>query len=210
MENRGEQAYTHRFKVWDAKLLRQAHEHVAETGIYRFHDANPHHTIHDSDIKFTTYEGSYDKHHQPVEGLWFTELIMLAAFTGTPSAEITDRYGVSKTSFQGPITTPYGFTASRWQYLLSKDLGLIFIPVEILMVDALLAHSVVQIMSKTGARAHEFLQIRLVPEHLYRISLAENKECILFNAVPKGRLKEEPFYIDNKCMESLYEWWGYQ
>ncbi|WP_224223565.1 hypothetical protein [Escherichia coli] len=72
----------HRFKVWDAKLLRQAHEHVAETGIYRFHDANPHHTIHDSDIKFTTYEGSYDKHHQPVEGLWFTELIMLARVHG--------------------------------------------------------------------------------------------------------------------------------
>lgn len=210
MENRGEQAYTHRFKVWDAKLLRQAHERVAEARTYRYHDANPHHTIHDSDVKFTTYEGSYDKHHQPVEGLWFTELITLAAFTGTPSAEITGRYGVSKTSFQGPITTPYGYTASRWQYLLSKDLGLIFIPVEILMVDALLAHSVVQIMSKTGARAHEFLQIRLVPEHLYRINLAENKECILFNAVPKGRLKEEPFYIDNKCMESLYEWWGYQ
>lgn len=175
--------------------MRQAHEHVAEARTYRYRDANPHHTIHDSDVKFTTYEGSYDKHHQPVEGLWFTELITLAALTGTPSAEITDRYGVSKTSFQGPITTPYGYTASRWQYLLSKELGLIFIPVEILMVDALLAHSVVQIMSKTGARAHEFLQIRLVPEHLYRINLAENKECILFNAVPKGRLKEEPFIL---------------
>ncbi|MCC3735372.1 site-specific integrase [Rouxiella badensis] len=210
MENRGEQVYTHRFKVWDARLLRQAHEHVAEARTYRYRDNNPHHTIHDTDAKFTTYEGSFDKHLHPVEGLWFTELITLAALTGSPSAEITARYGISKASFQGPITTPHGYTTSRWQHLLSKDLGLIFIPVEVLMFDALLAHSVVQIMSKTGARAHEFLQIRLIPEHLYRINLAENKECILFNAVPKGRLKEEPFYIDNKCMESLYEWWSYQ
>jgi hypothetical protein len=78
---------------------------------------------------------------------------------------------------------------------LSKDLGLIFIPIEILMTDALLAHSAVQIMSKTGARAHEFLQIRLVPEHLYRLNLTENKECILFNAVPKGEQKRSLFIL---------------
>ncbi|HBJ6092522.1 TPA: site-specific integrase, partial [Escherichia coli] len=210
MENRAEQTYTHRFKVWDAMLLRQAHEPVAAKKTYSWRDIDPSHTIHNKDAKFVTFEGSYDKHHQPVEGLWFIELITLAALSGSPSSEITSRYGVSKRSFQGPITTPYGPTTSRWQYLLSKDLGLIFIPIEILMTDALLAHSAVQIMSKTGARAHEFLQIRLVPEHLYRLNLTENKECILFNAVPKGRTKEEPFYIDNKCMESLYEWWRYQ
>ncbi|SAM63426.1 Uncharacterised protein [Enterobacter kobei] len=32
---------------------------------------------------------------------------------------------VSQKVFQGPITTPYP-TTSRWQYLLSKDLGLIY------------------------------------------------------------------------------------
>jgi len=210
MENRAEQTYTHRFKVWDAKLLRQAHEPVAAAKTYYHRDIDPAHTIHDANAKFVTYEGSYDKHHNAVDGLWFIELLTLAALSGSPSADIATRYGVSKFAFQGPITTPHGYTTSRWQFLLSKDLGLIFIPVEILMVDALLAHSAVQVMSKTGARAHEFLQIRLVPEHLYRVNLAENKECILFNAIPKGRLNEEPFYIDNKCMESLYEWWRYQ
>ncbi|MBU3895398.1 site-specific integrase [Serratia rubidaea] len=210
MENRTDQRYTHRFKVWDSRLLRQAHEPVAAAKTYYHRDLDPTHTIHDPDARFVTYEGSYDKHHHTVDGLWFIALISLAAFSGSPSADITARYGVSKYSFQGPITTPHGYTTSRWQYLLSKDLGLIFIPVEILMVDAMLAHSAVQIMSKTGARVHEFLQIRLVPEHLYRVNLANNKECILFNAIPKGRLKEEPFYIDNKCMESLYEWWRYQ
>lgn len=210
MENRTDQKYTHRFRVWDARLLRQAHEPVAAAKTYYYRDIDPTHTIHDTDAKFVTYEGSYDKQDHPVDGLWFIELIALAALSGSPSADITTRYSVSKSSFQGPITTPHGYTTSRWQYLLSKDLGLIFIPVEVLMVDALLAHSAVQIMSKTGARAHEFLQIRLVPEHLYRVNLANNKECILFNAIPKGRLKEEPFYIDNKCMESLYEWWRYQ
>jgi hypothetical protein len=210
IENRTNQIYTHRFKVWDSKLLRQKHEPVAAAKTYYYRDIDPAHTIHDSDAKFVTYEGSNDKNGHPVDGLWFIELITLAALSGSPSTDITTRYGVSKSTFQGPITTPYGYTTSRWQYLLSRDLGLIFIPVEILMVDALLAHSAVQIMSKTGARAHEFLQIRLVPEHLYRVNLADNKECILFNAIPKGRLKEEPFYIDNKCMESLYEWWRYQ
>lgn len=168
------------------------------------------HTIHDPDVKFVTYEGSYDKHNNTVDGLWFIELLTSGALSGTPSDDIATRYNVSKRAFQGPVTTPHGYTASRWLNLLNKDLGLILIPVDILMIDALLAHSAVLIMSKTGARAHEFLQIRLVPEHLYRINLAENKECILFNAIPKGRLKEEPFYIDNKCMDSLYEWWRYQ
>jgi hypothetical protein len=89
-------------------LLRQAHEHVAEKSI-DFMMLIPH-TIHNKDAKFVTFEGSYDKHHQPVEGLWFIELITLAALSGSPSSEITSRYGVSKTSFQGPITTPYGPT----------------------------------------------------------------------------------------------------
>ncbi|WP_455820084.1 tyrosine-type recombinase/integrase [Pseudomonas cerasi] len=210
MENRIDQTYTHKFKVWDAKLLREAHEPVAAAKTYYYRDTDPTHTIHDTEAKFVTYEGSYDKHHNAVDVLWFIELLTLSALSGSPSADITTRYGVSKFAFRGPITTPHGATTSRWQYLLSKDLELVFIPVEILMVDALLAHSAVQIMSKTGARSHEFLQIRLVQEHLYRINLAKNKECILFNAIPKGRLKEEPFYIDNKCMESLYEWWRYQ
>lgn len=210
MENRVEQTYTHKFKVWNARLLRQLHEPVAAAKTYYHRDTDLTHTIHDPDVKFVTYEGSYDKHNNAVDGLWFIELLTYGALSGTPSDDITTRYHVSKRAFQGPVTTPYGYTASRWLNLLNKDLGLIFIPVDILMIDALLAHSAVQIMSKTGARAHEFLQIRLVSEHLYRINLAENKECILFNAIPKGRLKEEPFYIDNKCMESLYEWWRYQ
>ena len=210
IENRMDQTFTHRFKVWDASLLRLAHEPVAAAKTYYYRDTDPAHVIHDNSTRFITYEGSRNSSNDAVDGLWFIELLSLSALSGSPSAEITRKYGVSRFSFQGPVTTPYGYMTSQWLYLLNKDLGLIFIPVKTLMIDALLAHSAVQIMTKTGARAHEFLQIRLVTDYLYRMKLADNKECIVFNAIPKGRLKEEPFYIDNKCMESLYEWWRYQ
>ncbi len=55
MENRAEQTYTHRFKVWDAMLLRQAHEPVAAK-TYSWRDIDPSHTIHNKDAKFVTFE----------------------------------------------------------------------------------------------------------------------------------------------------------
>src|SRR3546814_13256644 len=57
---------------------------------------------------------------------------------------------------------------------------------------------------------NEFLQIRLTPDRLSRVTLTEDRETIAFWAIPKGRKLEEPYYIDARCMKSLHSWWTYQ
>src|SRR3546814_14754073 len=74
----------------------------------------------------------------------------------------------------------------------------------------LIGYSAIQIMTKTGARMNEFLQIRLTPDRLSRVTLTEDRETIAFWAIPKGRKLEEPYYIDARCMKSLHSWWTYQ
>src|SRR3546814_16784205 len=89
-------------------------------------------------------------------------------------------------------------------------LSLVFIPTDSFRRYGLIGYSAIQIMTKTGARMNEFLQIRLTPDRLSRVTLTEDRETIAFWAIPKGRKLEEPYYIDARCMKSLHSWWTYQ
>ena len=78
-----------------------------------------------------------------------------------------------------------------------------------LLATGLVGQAVLQVMTKTGARISEVMQIRLTPEHLTRAELPGGKEVIAFRAKPKGRVAEEPFYIDGRCLKALHAWFAF-
>ncbi|WP_445296360.1 site-specific integrase [Chitinimonas sp. PSY-7] len=101
------------------------------------------------------------------------------------------------------------FPIRNWLVKLEAKLGQLFLPVDEWYKQALIGHAALQIFTKTGARVHEFLQIRLVKDKLVRVRLSEGHEVNAFWATPKGRTAEEPFFIDDRCVRALHAWWSF-
>tara|TARA_R110000851_G_scaffold326534_2_gene495273 strand:- start:13312 stop:16320 length:3009 start_codon:yes stop_codon:yes gene_type:complete len=198
------------FKLWNSTALRLAHEPYAEDFYYR-RDQQKEHIVHEEGRYFLSYEGGHSEENSgEVAPYWFVELLEARALGYQNSAEFMKRNGYPQKTFLLPPQSMWDLSTSKWLERISKDLGMLFLPVDGLMLAALVGHAAIQIMTKTGARMNEFLQIRLTPEYLSRVSLPEDREAIAFRAIPKGRKAEEPYYIDERCMKALHGWWVFQ
>jgi hypothetical protein len=200
----------HQFRLWNATALRSAH---ASTAGDFYERASPYQRSISAkgDLYFLSYEGGHHADNcNTSEPYWFIDLLKVKAF-GSTNHDFLGTHGYSESSvLKLPERTDWDVAVSWWHERLSRDLGLTFIPPNALMRNGLIGHAAIQIMTKTGARMNEFLQIRLTPEHLCRVKLPENRETIAFWAIPKGRKAEEPYYIDERCMKALHAWWTFQ
>ena len=201
----------HHFKLWNSQTLRALHEPVAHEDYYSYRDTQPGHPSRGQGTYFLTYDGGHAEDDPRCEqSYWFMELIDAKAFHYSPDPGFLASLGYPKSAFHVPAKGNWDVATRYWLELLEKDLSLTFLPVDTLMASALFGHAAIQIMTKTGARANEFLQIRLTRAHLIRALLPNDTEVIAFHAIPKGRKSEEPYYIDERCMKALHAWWTYQ
>ncbi|SHF59328.1 site-specific integrase [Halomonas sp. M20] len=201
------------FRLWDAATLRSVHEPVAEDFYYHQDQRQRiRATICDQARYFLSYEGGHACDDATlIEPYWFIELLQANVLKSqVTDSDFLTHNGYSKGAFQLPPHSTWGLSTSHWLERVSRDLGMLFIPLDALKLAALVGYAAIQIMTKTGARMNEFLQIRLSPEHLSRVLLAKDREAIAFRAIPKGRRAEEPYYIDERCMKALHAWWKFQ
>lgn len=200
----------HHFRLWNARSLRHVHQPLSTD----FYDsASPYQkSISEKlDLYFLEYEGGYlDGQTDNAEPYWFTELLHKKSY-GEANQEFKSVHGISEQDMvRIPEKSDWDTSIGWWHSRLHTDLGFKFIPTNALMRAAYVGHAAIQLMTKTGVRMNEFLQIRLTSECLRRVSLAEDQETIAFWAIPKGRTSEEPYYIDERCMKALHAWWSFQ
>ncbi|MGL6252359.1 MAG: tyrosine-type recombinase/integrase [Billgrantia desiderata] len=201
------------FRLWDAATLRSVHEPVAEDFYYHQDQRQRMRAaVCDQAGYFLSYEGGHARDDaDAVEPYWFIELLQANVLRSqVVDPDFLTRNGYSRSSFQLPPQSTWGASTNNWLERISRDIGMLFIPLDALKLGALVGHAAIQIMTKTGARMNEFLQIRLSQEHLSRVLLAKGREAIAFRAIPKGRRAEEPYYIDERCMRALHAWWKFQ
>lgn len=187
--------------LWDGITLKKYHESIEDSDYYN--SVSKDHPSNKRNQYYLTYDIDYkeDNNHY-----WFSKLLS-AGFLSNDIA--LKRLEVTRSTFNNLPRTFIGQAISNWLKVLRDKTDLEFIPIDLCMTCSLIGNSSIQIISKTGARVNELLQIRLDPKHLVKAKLPNNSETIIFYAVPKGRSSIEPYYIDDKCMKSLHAWWKY-
>ena len=197
---------THRFRLWDGHALRRAHAPVAPKRYYEAPEYGCGIEL-GADLLFLSYEGASAATDtvEPAE-FWFADLARAGGLTYDPDPAFLAAHGYAKGALYPPARPDWAVSTGTWLKRLSADLGLLFLPVDMLLATGLIGQAALQVMTKTGARIGEVMQIRLTPEHLTRAELPGGKEVIAFRAKPKGRTAEEPFYIDGRCLKALHAW----
>ncbi len=202
---------THRFRLWDGHALRRAHAPVAPKHHYeRTREVVGGFEL-GADTLFLSYEGaSAGRATAEQAEFWFADLVRAGALTydTDPAFLATHGYGAAD-AFQQPVRPDWPVITGMWLKRVAADLGLLFLPVDTLLATGLVGHAALQIITKSGARVGEVLQIRLTREHLTRAELPGGKEAIAFRAKPKGREAEVPFYIDGRCLKALHAWFAF-
>ena len=200
---------THRFRLWDGHALRCAHAPVAPKRYYEAPEYGCGIEL-GADLLFLSYEGATAAAEtvEPAE-FWFADLTRAGGLTYDPDPAFLAAHGYAKAALYQPVRPDWTVSTGTWLKRLSADLGLLFLPVDTLLAAGLIGQAVLQVMTKTGARIGEVMQIRLTPEHLARAELPGGKEVIAFRAKPKGRTAEEPFYIDGRCLKALHAWFSF-
>jgi len=203
---------THRFRLWDGHTLRRLHAPVAPKQYYAAREAVAM-TGYDrgAESLFVSYEDtSAGCETAEQAGFWFTDLVRSGGLNYDPDPAFLAAHGYSAArAIFPPVRPDWPRSVGRWLKRVAADLDLLFLPVDTLMATGLIGHAGLQIMTKTGARIGEVLQIRLTREHLTRAELPGGKEVIAFRAIPKGRGAEEPFYIDDRCLKALHAWFAF-
>lgn len=200
---------THYLTLWDGPTLRS--KHAAEfPNAYKKKSAAAIELYAKEQKYYLSYEGGRSEGAvTSTDDYWFMELLSANVFSQASDKSFLKQHGYPSTAFHSAVLRDWAHTEKWWLDLVSADLNLKFIPIEFLLGIALAGNSAIQIMTKTGARMNEFLQIRLQEDRLAMVKLQDDKEVIAFWAVPKGRSQEEPYYIDEKCMRTLNVWWKY-
>ncbi len=200
---------THRFRLWDGHALRRAHAPVAPK---RYYEATEHGCGFElgGALLFLSYEGATAEADtvEPAD-FWFAGLVRAGGLTYDPDPAFLAAHGYAKAALYHPARPDWPVSTGTWLKRLAADLGLLFLPADTLLATGLIGQAVLQVMTKTGARIGEVMQIRLTPEHLTRAELPGGKEVIAFRAKPKGRAAEEPFYIDGRCLKALHAWFAF-
>ncbi|MCI1004292.1 site-specific integrase [Herbaspirillum sp. C7C8] len=202
----------HHFQLWDAATLRSLHE-KKDPDFYRS-GLTHQKTIGEMSAEyFLSYEGGHQEGEPNSKmSYWFVDVLKAKTLVEPDHERFRAEYGYSINQLTKNILSvpDWGMAVRWWHQKMYQDLGLVFLPIEALMRMALVGHGAIQTFTKSGARVNEFMQIRLTKENLYRISLPNDHEAIVFTAMPKGRKVEEPFYIDEHCLKALHDWWTYQ
>lgn len=214
-ERVGERFY---FRLWDkssfvlnhqdqftASLLKSAYK---RTGVYS--EENNHYFV-----EFVKAERLEDD--EEVEGLWFMELFEKGVI-GQWSRNANDDelqqkrellyswgYG-EEGSTKNPVpflSMHKGIITSNTFVSLHKDKaeGILF-DVEPLYVAVTFGLLALDILTTTGARINELLQINYTKECLMTVK-TENKLHYSFYVIPKGRDEVEPFYISEQTMKLI-------
>ncbi len=200
---------THRFRLWDGHALRRAHAPVAPKRYYEAPDYGCGFELGGA-LLFLSYEGATAEADtvEPAE-FWFADLVRAGGLTYDPDPAFLAVHGYAKAALYQPARPDWTVSTGTWLKRLAADLDLLFLPVDTLLATGLIGQAVLQVMTKTGARIGEVMQIRLTPEHLTRAELPGGKEVIAFRAKPKGRPAEEPFYVDGRCLKALHAWFTF-
>lgn len=187
----------HKLCLWDCTTLTQIHSQI-KPDFYKYATPSQQKIFDLQGLYFLHYEGGSTKSGMSLD-YWFMR------------DEEMNGNTISRPKLLKGVPGGYDWDlpTRSWHLHLRTDLSTRFIPLEILKRGSLIGNAAIQIMTKTGARMNEFLQVRLTPERLCRVRLGENKDTIAFWAMPKGRKEEEPYYIDEKCMQALHSWWSY-
>lgn len=184
-----------KFSLWDLKSLVKVHSRV-NPDYYKNATLAQQNVFNGANEYFLHYDGGTTSSAISLN-YWF----------------IQEDFGVARRLpklFEGiPGGYDWGLATRSWHCHVHSDLSTRFMPIETLRRALLIGNAAIQIMTKTGARMNEFLQVRLTAEKLCRVSLGGGKDTIAFWAIPKGRKEEEPYYIDEKCMQALHSWWSY-
>lgn len=202
----------HKLKLWNAKSLRHVHEGHTPS-FYTAKKSNPIEFSKREDLYFLSYEGSVQSEDETeVDPLWFFIKNDLNTHTSesNPACIAYPIFQEHALLTALPFRAEWPAAVRTWLAKINKSMGFHFIPTEGLLRYALVGHASTQIMTKTGARMNEFMQIRLDAQHLRRVKLSDSAETMAFWAIPKGRLMEEPYYIDERCMKALFDWWSFQ
>lgn len=196
---------THRFRLWNGHALARAHAPVAPKRYYKASTAERGFEI-GADAFYISYEGTSAETEAE---FWFADLVRAGGLTHEPDLAFLTAHGYHKGAIYPPARPDWPYSTGRWLKRIASELGLLFLPVKTLLAAGLVGQASLQIMTKTGARVSEVLQIRLTREHLTRADLSGGKEVITFWAKPKGRNAEEPFYIDDRCLKALHAWFTF-
>ena len=202
---------THRFRLWDGHTLRRAHAPVAPERCYKERKDAVRGFELGADTFFLSYEGASTERETAEQAeFWFADLVRGGALTYNPDPALLAAHGhASGRTLFPPARPDWPASTGWWLKRVAADLGLLFLPADTLLATGLIGHATLQIITKTGARIGEVLQIRLTREHLTRVELPGGKEVIAFRAKPKGRETEEPFYIDDRCLKALHAWFAF-
>jgi hypothetical protein len=191
--------------LWRSRDLRELH--LAHGGASYYFERRRDERGHPSDD-----DGYYLTYNMNAVGdesdrYWFSDLMLAARDPGlTRGVNSNLRVQYKQIPHLGIPATVKG-----WLHSLACSIpNLEFIPVNFIYNATLFGDAAVQIFTKTGARAHEFLQIRLEKAHLQKIRIRDGHDVVAFHAIPKGHRKERPFYIDERAMQSLHQWWKFQ
>jgi hypothetical protein len=196
---------THCFRLWNGRALRRAHAPVAPRRYYKEAREIARSFERSADALFLSYEGaSAERETAEQAGFWFADLVRVGGLTYEPDPAFLAAYGYATAKSLSPPARPdWSVSTGTWLKRVAADLGLLFLPVDTLLATGLIGHAALQIITKTGARVGEVLQLRLTREHLTRAELPDGNEVIAFRAKPKGR------EIDSRCLKALHAWFGF-
>ena len=141
--------------------LRSVHEPVAEDFYYHQDQRQRMRAaVCDQAGYFLSYEGGHARDDaDAVEPYWFIELLQANVLRSqVVDPDFLTRNGYSRSSFQLPPQSTWGASTNNWLERISRDIGMLFIPLDALKLGALVGHAAIQIMTKTGARILSGLQ----------------------------------------------------
>lgn len=193
--------------LWRASDLKELHEQHGGAAYYAKREVSylPDHPSRQSGY-YLTY--SRTLHEPPSDRYWFSDIVYDAR-DSTPSRESGEIF--RRADYRRIPRPPVSQAVLAWVGVLEKTIpNLEIVPVHFCVHATLMGDAAVQILTKTGARAHEFLQLRLEKEHLQKIKVKEGHDVVAFHAIPKGAAAEAPYFMDERCMKALHRWWSFQ
>lgn len=193
--------------LWRANDLKALHEQHGGAPYYEKREVSylPDHPSRQNGY-YLTYTRGADA--PPSDRYWFSDIVYDAR-DSTPSRESGESF--RKADYRRIPRPPVSQAVLAWVGVLEKTIpNLEVVPVHFCVHATLMGDAAVQVLTKTGARAHEFLQLRLEKEHLQKITVKSGHDVVAFHAMPKGATAEAPYFMDERCMKSLHRWWSFQ
>lgn len=212
-ERVGERFY---FRLWDKPSFALNHQdHFSASSLKSAYKRTGAYSNENNNYFVEFVKAEHFNDDEEAEGLWFIELFAEGVIGNwyknvnevNQKRELLYSWGYGKESMNGNpepfhskhkgIITPSNFV-SRYKNVAE---GTLF-EVEPLYTAATFGLLAVDILTTTGARVNELLQISNTKECIRKVKV-ENKFKFAFYAIPKGRDELEPFYISEQTMKLI-------